>query len=110
MLQDPVGVCFSYLYGAGATLSSVPGTELWSQYSRRSLSIVWSTEDGALGGGWNALHRTERSTEDGTFDRGLSALQRMERSTEDGGALLNPVLSTEDIALNAGRNCQLRTE
>ena len=52
----------------------------------------------------------ELSPEDGTFDGGLSALLRTERSTENGGALLETGLLTEDVALDAGRNCQLRTE
>ena len=52
---------------------------------------------------------TERSTEDRAFDRGMSTLRRTERSTEDGGALINKVLSTEDVALDAGRKCQLST-
>ena len=34
----------------------------------------------------------------------------MERSTEDRGALLNTGLSTEDVAFDVGRNCQLKAE
>ena len=48
--------------------------------------------------------------EDGTLDGGLIALHGTERLMEDGVALLNTGLSMEDVALNAGQKCQLRTE
>ena len=76
-LQDSVGASCSSLSGAGASISVVPGTECWSQYSRRSLSIGRLNDDGALGGGLNSVRRMERSTEDGTFDGGMGALLRM---------------------------------
>ena len=99
-LQDPVGARCSSLSKAGASLSAVPGTERSSQNYLRSLSICCSTEDRALDGGRNALHRAERSTEDGTFDGELSALRNTECSTEDRGAHLKTGLMTEDIALD----------
>ena len=52
----------------------------------------------------------ERSTEDGTFNGVLSALRRTELSTEYRGTLLKTGLSIEDLAFDAGRNCQLMTE
>ena len=52
----------------------------------------------------------ERSTEDGTFDRGLGNLRKTEGSMEDGGALLKTGLSTEDVALETGWNCQIISE
>ena len=109
-MQDPVGERFSSLYNADASLSAVSETELWSQDSRRSLSIGWSTEDGLLDGRRKSLRVTERLAEDTTLDGGLGALQRTERLTEDRGVLLKTGLLMEDVALDAGWDGQRRTE
>ena len=109
-LYDHIGARCSSLSDAYASFSAVPGTERLSQDYQHSMSIRRSTEDEALDGGLNDLRRMERSTEDRMFDGGLSALRRTERSTEDGSALLKTGLSTEDVAFNTGRNCQLSTE